>query len=111
MTHFIDKTGYTLNIRMVDNNTGIDFENDFFEVGGLKQDEHGNYIVDDIDYLVDQAKDCWACRGDYSDGGEAATFYLFYTIEDMCGTIYKLLNSDDVKETAEKYDVSYSACI
>ena len=112
MTHFTDKTGFVLNIRMADDNTGCDFEHDFFEVGGLEQDDNGNYIVDDIDYLVDQAKDCWACRGDYaSEDAEPASFYLSYTIEDKNGVVYKLLNSEDVKEMAAKYDVSYSACI
>ena len=112
MTHFTDKTGFILNIRMTDNNTGCDFEHDFFEVGGLEQDDNGNYIVDDIDYLVDQAKDCWACRGGYaSEDAEPASFYLSYTIEDKNGVVYKLLNSEDVKEMAAKYDVSYSACI
>lgn len=112
MTHFTDKTGFILNIRMVDDNTGTDFEHDFFEVGGLEQDDNGNYVVDDIDYLVDQAEDCWACRGDYaSEDAEPAAFYLFYTIEDKNGVIYKLLNSEDVKEMAKKYDVPYSACL
>ena len=113
MTHFTDKTGFILNIRMTDNNTGCDFEHDFFEVGGLEQDDNGNYIVDDIDYLVDQAKDCWACYGDYAidDENTEPTFCLFYTIEDKNGTIYKMLNSDDAKKMAEKYDVPYSACI
>lgn len=41
-----------IEIRMVDSNSGVNFEDDFFEVGGLKYNEALEaYIVDDIYYL------------------------------------------------------------
>ena len=44
-------------IRMVDSNSGVNFEDDFFEVGGLKYNEALEaYIVDDIYYLIDYAQ-------------------------------------------------------
>ena len=46
-----------------------DWSNDFFNVGCLPYDEENDcYIVDDIEYCIDQAKDCINCDGDYSDG-------------------------------------------
>ena len=111
MTCFIDKTGYTLEISMTDRNTRTDFENDFFEVGGLKMDDSGRYIVDSIDYLLEQAKDCWACTGDFADGGEANTFDLFCSINDDAGICYRMFDSNVAAKMAEEYDVPYSACI
>lgn len=111
MTYFTDKTSFVLNIRMTDNNTGCDFEHDFFEVGGLERDDYGNYIVDDIDYLVDQAKDCWACCGDYADGGKANAFQLHYCIMGKSGRVYKLFDSDFAAEMASHFDVPCSAVI
>lgn len=55
MTRFVDKTNRTVVITMIDNNTGIAFENDFFEIGTLEHDEDGAYIVDDIVYLIQYA--------------------------------------------------------
>lgn len=111
MTRFIDKTGYTLVISMTDRNTNTDFENEFFEVGGLKQDDIGRYVVDDIDYLADYAKDCWACTGDFADGGEGNTFDLIYHIVDDNGIIYNVFYSDKMAKIAEECDVPYSAVI
>lgn len=111
MTHFTDKTGFILNIRMTDDSTRCDFERDFFEVGGLEQDDNGSYIVDDIDHLVEQAKDCWACCGDYADSGKANAFQLHYYIMGESGEVYKLFDSDFVAEMADHFDVPCSAVI
>lgn len=111
MTHFADKTGFILNIRMTDDDTGRDFERDFFEVGCLEQDDDGNYIVNDIDYLVNQAKDCWACWGVYADGSEANAFQLHYCIMGKSGRVYKLFDSDFAAEMANHFDVPCSAVI
>ena len=49
-----------LSIKMT--HTGIDFENDFFEVGGLEYNaDLGAYKVEDVEYLADYAKS-------YADG-------------------------------------------
>ena len=111
MTHFTDKTGFVLNIRMTDDNTGCDFERDFFKVGGLEQDDNGSYIVNDIDYLVEQAKDRWACCGDYADSGKANAFKLHYYIMGESGMVYKLFDSDFAAEMANHFDVHCGAVI
>jgi hypothetical protein len=47
---------------MTHTRTGIDFENDFFEVGGLEYNaDLGAYKVEDVEYLADYAKS-------YADG-------------------------------------------
>lgn len=51
-----------LSIKMTHTRTGIDFENDFFEVGGLEYNaDLGAYKVEDVEYLADYAKS-------YADG-------------------------------------------
>lgn len=56
-------------IRMVDGNSGMDFEDDFFDVGGLKYNEALEaYIVDDIYYLIDYAQS-------YADGSNTDIDY------------------------------------
>ena len=42
-----------------------DFSHDFFEIGGLKRDEYGFYIVEDVDYLIEMMEDWCEGRGDY----------------------------------------------
>lgn len=45
-----------------------DWSYDFFNVGSLPYDEEKNcYVVADVDYCIEQAKDCISCIGDYSD--------------------------------------------
>lgn len=57
MTKFYDGKKI-LTISMKDTNTNIDWENEFFEVGGLFYNSDLNaYKVDDVDYLVDYATD------------------------------------------------------
>lgn len=66
---------HTLEISMKvwDNNTecwdfgGMDLADEFFEVGGLVQDDNGAYIVPDVDYCVDMAHEWEKCEGDFSD--------------------------------------------
>ena len=43
----------------------IDWSNDFFEVGSLKRDEEAEaYLVDDVEYCIEQANDWKMSRGD-----------------------------------------------
>ena len=73
MTKFTDGKK-TVEIRMrvwQDGRWSPDWERDFFEVGGLPfDDEAAAYIVDDVDYLVDQANDWHEGIGDYQDDEE-----------------------------------------
>lgn len=56
-------------IEMVDRHSGMDFEDDFFDVGRLKYNEALEaYIVDDIYYLIDYAQS-------YADGSNTDIDY------------------------------------
>jgi len=49
------------------------FEKDFFDTGCLPYDmENDTYIVNDVDYLIDQAEDWRLGIGDYRDDMEGA---------------------------------------
>lgn len=55
MTKFYDGKKI-LSISMTDDRTGIDFENEFFEIGQLPYNmELDANKVDDVDYLIDYA--------------------------------------------------------
>lgn len=46
-----------------------DWSRDFFDAGSLNIDfEKQAYIVDDVNYCIDQAKECLRHVGDYYDG-------------------------------------------
>ncbi|OZG59908.1 hypothetical protein BLEM_2083 [Bifidobacterium lemurum] len=74
MTLFIDKTNRVADLRIVDEDNGVDWSIDFFDVGAL---EHryvetaldDAYVVDDIDYLIDQANDMIQGLGDFLENG------------------------------------------
>ena len=54
-----------------DGQYGPSWENDFFGIGSLPYNEELDaYIVDDVDYLVDQANDWHEGVGDYQDDDE-----------------------------------------
>ncbi len=50
---------------------GPDWSADFFEVGGLKtvDDPEFAYIVEDVDYCIEQANDMVASVGDFAEDG------------------------------------------
>lgn len=57
MTKFYDGSKIA-SIEMTDVQTGMSFEADFFEVGGLKHNmDLDAYKVDDVEYLIDYATD------------------------------------------------------
>lgn len=48
-----------------------DYSKDFFEAGSLEYDEKKDaYIVEDVDYCIEQANDCVNHKGDFNDGEE-----------------------------------------
>ena len=49
-----------------------DWSNDFFCVGLLPKTEDGSYIVPDVDYCIEQAKDWWRCTGDFRNDDVSA---------------------------------------
>lgn len=77
MTRFTDgsKTAEISMAVWLDGQWQPDWEMDFFDIGMLKrvEDEDGTalvYVVDDVDYLIDQAEDWRMGRGDYRDDYE-----------------------------------------
>lgn len=111
MVKFVDKYGDYLHISMVNHETNEDFTDEFFVTSELKKDDDDCYIVDDVVCLVEQAKDCWANRGDYSCGSPNY-FHLLYThyFNDH-ESVVDMLDSDYIAKMAEDYDVSYRRCI
>lgn len=75
-------------IEMIDFSvSALDFSADFFAVGGLYYSEvFDAYLVEDIDYLVEQAGDWKNLIGDYADDGYngAVTEDRFYDVKRLC---------------------------
>ena len=89
MTKFYDGKKI-LNITMMDDRTGIDFENEFFEIGQLLYNmELDAYKVDDVDYLIDYAVTyANGTNNDFEyqydeDGNLLDSSSVSYTVEDM----------------------------
>lgn len=70
----MDKSGKKVEITMkVWNGSQYspDWSEDFFNVGGCPYDEDADaYIVEDVDYCIEQAQDWAECRGDFQDDAE-----------------------------------------
>lgn len=85
MTRFTDGTK-TIELEMrVWNGFGYDpaFENEFFDVGGLDYDANEDaYIVEDVEYLIEQAMDWKYGRGDQYE--EDAEDLCRPALEDRC---------------------------
>lgn len=52
-----EHTGRTVEFKLVDRNTNIDFAEDWLNAGALQRDVDGVYLVDSIDYILDYVKD------------------------------------------------------
>lgn len=52
-----ENDGRTVEFKLVDRNTNIDFAEGWLNAGALQRDTDGAYLVDDIDYICDYAKD------------------------------------------------------
>ena len=50
-----ENDGRTVEFKLVDRNTNIDFAEDWLNAGALQRDADGAYLVDDIDYIRDYA--------------------------------------------------------
>ena len=89
MTKFYDGKKI-LSISMTDDRTGIDFENEFFEIGPLPYNmELDANKVDDVDYLIDYAVTyANGTNTDFEyqydeDGNLLDSSSVSYTVEDM----------------------------
>lgn len=52
-----EANGRTVEFKLLDRDTNIDFAEDWLNAGALQRDADGAYLVDDIDYIRDYAKD------------------------------------------------------
>ena len=78
MTRFIDKTGKTASISLTNLDTHTEWQDEFYEVGGLAQNGEGRYIVEDVDDLLWRGQDFMAGRGEFlgdEPGYENNTLY------------------------------------
>lgn len=64
-----DAMGITAEVHLYDNDTGLDFVEEFLNAGGLDRDADGTYMVKDVHYIDDYATG--ACDGSNSDFEEA----------------------------------------
>lgn len=64
-----DLLGITAEVHLYDNDTGLDFVEEFLNAGGLDRDADGTYMVEDVHYIDDYATG--ACDGSNSDFEEA----------------------------------------
>lgn len=51
-----EANGRTVEFKLLDRDTNIDFAEDWLNAGALQRDADGAYLVDDIDYIRDYAK-------------------------------------------------------
>lgn len=52
-----EANGRTVEFKLLDRDTNIDFAEDWLNAGALQRDADGAYLVDDIDYIRNYAKD------------------------------------------------------
>ena len=88
MTRLKDrKTGEIVGIKMMtwqeyQNQYTEDWSDDLFEVGCLEYDEDADaYLVDDVEYCIEQANDWKMSRGDYSEAEYDENNTVFVTRE------------------------------
>ena len=63
-----DAKGITAEVHLYDNDTGLDFAEDYLQAGCLNLDADGTYLVEDARYIDDYATD--ACNGSNPDFDE-----------------------------------------
>lgn len=67
-----DKKGITAEVHLYDNNTGIDFVEEYLEAGLLPKMRTRVYLVDDVYYIDDYATEaCNGCNPDFEDNLDA----------------------------------------
>lgn len=71
-----DALGHTAEVHLYDNDTGIDFVEEYLNAGSLERDADGTYIVEDVPYIIDYTTD--ACNGSNSDFEEPLNAEWYY---------------------------------
>lgn len=64
-----DALSHTAEVHLYDNDTGMDFVEEYLNAGSLDRDADGAYLVEDVHYIDDYAKE--ACNGSNPDFEEA----------------------------------------
>lgn len=63
-----DSTGRSVEFRLFDSSSSIDFAHDWLDAGSLPRDTDGAYLVDSIDYIIDYVNDAInGCNPDFDD--------------------------------------------
>ena len=60
-----DAFGKTVEVHLYDKDTGLDFVEEYLNAGSLDRDADGNYLVEDVAYIIDYTTD--ACNGSNPD--------------------------------------------
>lgn len=60
-----DAMGHIAEVHLYDNDTGMDFVEDYLNAGALDRDANGAYLVEDVHYIDDYATE--ACNGSNPD--------------------------------------------
>lgn len=90
-----EHTGRTVEFKLVDRNTNIDFAEDWLNAGVLQRDTDGAYLVDDIDYILDYVKDAIkGCNPDVEGKLNANLFLLLirFLLDSVCGRSKMLIS-------------------
>lgn len=58
-----------------------EWQDDFFSIGNMEEDANGACIVDDVDYLIEQAHDMIDGAGDYFDPSPASVLFVDGSVE------------------------------
>lgn len=90
-----EHTGRTVEFKLVDRNTNIDFAEDWLNAGALQRDTDGAYLVDDIDYIRDYAKDAIkGCNPDVRRQVECKFILLLirFLLDSVCGRSKMLIS-------------------
>ena len=61
-----DSAGRTVEFRLYDASSGVDFAEDWLDAGCLSRDADGAYLVESIDYIIDYVTDAInGCNPDF----------------------------------------------
>ena len=63
---------------------GENLADDFFNVGVLPVNDDGVYVVEDVEYCIDQANDWEQCTGDYCDDELGDDDERSVMVEEVC---------------------------
>ena len=100
-----DAKGITAVVHLYDNNTGIDFVEEYLNAGSLARDAYGVYMVDDVYYIDDYVTDaCNGCNPDFE--GKLDAEWSFKEIETMLDLLWVFGKIIDILKGRDDDDFS-----